>query len=171
MILRRATLSDAAAIAELHTANWRRFYRGALSAAYLDDGIVAERNALWTSRLSAQRREQLIIVAESDSALLGFSCAFLDEDPIWGSLLDNLHVAQQHHGRGIGKALLDATRSWLRDEHGRDLMYLWVLRDNARARAFYEAQGGRVEGEDLWNPPGGSPPVPKLRMVWGRGLT
>ena len=36
-------------------------------------------------------------------------------------------------------------------------LYLWVLEQNAGARAFYEARGGRCVGRDLVSPPGGLP--------------
>jgi hypothetical protein len=50
-------------------------------------------------------------------------------------------------------------------------MYLWVLEQNAAARAFYENRGGSCTGRRLVPPPGGVPgrlngsPV-ALRYTW-----
>lgn len=170
MNLRRATLSDAPAIAGLHAASWRAFYRGALSDDYLNGNVIADRISVWSSRLSVHREEQLVLLAEAADGLLGFSCAYLGADPIWGSLLDNLHVSQQHHRCGVGKTLLAQTRAWIWEHERTDLMHLWVLQSNARARMFYEAQKGRIVEEDQWLPPGGGVAVPRYRMAWGEAF-
>jgi hypothetical protein len=38
----------------------------------------------------------------------GFGQMILDQDPHWGSLLDNLHVAFQHKRKDIGRKLMQA---------------------------------------------------------------
>ena len=53
MDLRPAGLPDAAQIAELHAASWRRHYRGAFADSYLDGDVVTERRTGWSSRLAA----------------------------------------------------------------------------------------------------------------------
>lgn len=73
-----------------------------------------------------------IIVAEKGETVIGFA-AF---DP---SELHALYVLPEHQGQGVGARLLDAAGSVTR---------LWVLKDNAGARRFYEARGWRAEGTE-----------------------
>jgi GNAT superfamily N-acetyltransferase len=140
---------------------------------------VADRLAVWNDRLREPDPRRCTIVAE-DGILVGFSNALFDDDPTWGALLDNLHVAERHKRRGIASRLLALTAEAVMERPERTGLYLWVLEQNVEAQAFYEARGGRCVGRDLVSPPGGiasrvtgSPA--KLRYAWPaplwRGLT
>ncbi|KAB2932692.1 MAG: GNAT family N-acetyltransferase [Leptonema illini] len=106
MILRFATVEDTEAIATLHAESWRTSYRGMLRDEYLDKDVFQDRKDLWMSRLFSPAENQCIILAEEDDELCGFICAFGNDDPRWGTLIDNLHVRQDRKGLGIGKALI-----------------------------------------------------------------
>jgi ribosomal protein S18 acetylase RimI-like enzyme len=163
---RPATAADADSVAALHADSWQRFYRGAYSDEFLDRDVVADRQALWSQRLAAPGAAAVTIVAEIDGRLTGFVHVVLDDDEKWGSLLDNLHVDGTRQRHGIGAALLARAR-----QAATGSMYLWVLEQNARAQAFYTAQGGRCVERGLVSAPGGVPgrlngsPV-KLRYAW-----
>src|SRR4030088_56815 len=88
---RRADTSDVATVAELHAESWRRHYRGAYSDSYLDGDVNADRLALWTERLCRPDSTRVTLIAEDAGRLVGFAHVILDEDPVWGALLDNLH--------------------------------------------------------------------------------
>jgi ribosomal protein S18 acetylase RimI-like enzyme len=139
---RIARPGDAAAVASFHADSWRHNYRGAYSDAFLDGDVLADRLAVWTGRLNESDPRRCTILAEERS-LVGFANTVFDDDPTWGALLDNLHVANGFRRRGIG----------------------------TRLQAFYEACGGRCVGRDLATPPGGiasrltgSPA--RLRYAW-----
>ena len=57
----------------------------------------------------------------------------------WGEVV-SLYVQPERMGRGIGSKLLDPALDALAIE-GYENVYLWVLADNAPARAFYEERG------------------------------
>jgi ribosomal protein S18 acetylase RimI-like enzyme len=153
---RAAGQSDADAIAALHADSWRRHYRGAYSDAYLDGDVVADRLEVWSSRLRDPDPLRCTIVAE-DHGLLGFAHTVLDDDPTWGALLDNLHVAHGHKRRGIGARLLALAATAVIERREDSGLYLWVLEQNVAAQAFYEACGGRCVGRRDVSPPGGVP--------------
>ena len=167
---RLAETGDAEAIAHLHAESWRRHYRGAYSDSFLDGDVVADRLAIWSERLRAPDPVRPTIVAD-DVAILGFAHVVFDDDPTWGSLLDNLHVAFARKRGGIGAHLLAlAARAVVEREAGGGL-YLWVLEQNIDAQAFYDACGGRPAGRRVISPPGGVPEringTPEaLRYVW-----
>ena len=167
---RLAGLADAEAVANLHADSWRRHYRGAYSDAFLDGDVLADRLAVWTDRLRDPDRRRCTVLAE-DVSLVGFANTLFDDDPIWGALLDNLHVADGHKRRGIASRLLALTAEALVARPERTGLYLWVLEQNVDAQAFYEARGGRCVGRGVVSPPGGitsrvtgSPA--KLRYAW-----
>lgn len=186
-IYREATPQDADRIAHLHAESWRRAYRGSFTDAYLDGPIHEERRQVWRDRYPAAEQHSdrstpnpamytllALDPANEDGPLLGFACSFASgapsspaehEDPKWGTLLDNLHVAGTAEGRGIGRQLLAASALWSEREHPNDGFFLWVLDDNSRARRFYEHLGATNEGaEDIATPDGGN--VTQLRYVW-----
>jgi ribosomal protein S18 acetylase RimI-like enzyme len=167
---RLAGPADAEAVANLHADSWRLHYRGAYSDAFLDGDVVADRLAVWTDRLRQPAPPRCTILAE-DGSLVGFANTVFDDDPTWGALLDNLHVADGHKRRGIGSRLLASTAEALIGRPEKTGLYLWVLEQNVDAQAFYEARGGRCVGRGLASPPGGiasrvtgSPA--KLRYAW-----
>jgi GNAT superfamily N-acetyltransferase len=166
MLLRDATLDDACSIAAIHAASWRAFYRGALSDSYLDSDILPDRQQVWHSRLSVPHEDQKVVIALFDNEPRGFVCAFRDHDASWGTLVDNLHVAAAWHRNGLGTRLLSEVRGWAERRGSIAGIYLWVIQSNQRALAFYQAQGGRIAGEDSWSPPGGGSPVPRFRVTW-----
>ncbi len=167
--LRPANPSDAEAIAALHADSWRRHYRGAYSDAFLDGDVISDRLAVWTDRLREPDPRRYTTVTEDGAGLIGFAHTAFDEDPIWGALLDNLHVAHGHKRRGIGSQLLALTAAAAIER--RTGLYLWVQEQNVAAQAFYETRGGECVDRALISPPGGvasrlnGSPV-KLRYAW-----
>ena len=171
LLFRLARGSDSEAIALLHADSWRRHYRGAYSDAFLDGDVVADRRAVWSDRLRQDRDDCHTVVAESGEAVVGFAHSIFDEDPTWGALLENLHVAFDYQRRGIGARLLELGARAVVANAPRSGFYLWVLEQNVAAQAFYQAFGARCAGRAEALPPGGvdgrlhGSPV-KLRYAW-----
>lgn len=171
MRYRAATPSDADRIAALHADSWRRHYRGAYSDAFLDGDVEADRRSVWGSRLAVVDPPTATIVAEQGEDLAGFVHVVLDDDPQWGSLLDNLHVAATLQRQGVGSELISRAGQAVVARAATPAMYLWVLEQNSTAQAFYARHGGRCAERALVGAPGGvagrlnGAPV-KLRYVW-----
>jgi GNAT superfamily N-acetyltransferase len=170
-IFRQALSQDAPAIAGLHCDSWRRHYRGAFSDAFLDGGVDEFLLAKWAGRLASPDPAARTIVAEADGVLAGFAHVLLGDDPTWGCLLDNLHVAYGRKRAGIGTRLMAQVARAVVDWSPSSGLYLWVLEQNADAQSFYTARGGtcveRAEDES----PNGDPAalngtVMILRFAW-----
>jgi GNAT superfamily N-acetyltransferase len=167
---RPAGAADAIAVAALHADSWRRHYRGAYSDSFLDGDVLEDRTKVWIERLRCDDRGTRTVVADDDDAgLIGFAHVILDSDPTWGALLDNLHVRQGQKRRGIGSRLLALVAAPVVDRERP--LYLWVLEQNADARAFYEARGAASVGRAKVSPPGGvasrlEGTPSKLRYAW-----
>ena len=92
-------------------------------------------------------------MAEVDGEVVGY----VRLTPTW---LDDLYVAPQHVGQGIGSVLLDVAKSVRPDGFS-----LWVFETNTPARAFYRRHGlverEHTDGSD------NEERAPDLRMSWG----
>jgi GNAT superfamily N-acetyltransferase len=154
---RAARPKDAPAVARLHADSWQRHYRGAYSDAFLDREAAGYLARMWTERLATPRPAARTILAEYGGELVGLAHTQLGADPTWGALLDNLHVRHGLQRQRIGSRLLALTAWEVRASAPPSGLYLWVLEQNAAARAFYAARGGTsVERADV-PPPGGDP--------------
>ncbi|WP_143304671.1 GNAT family N-acetyltransferase [Chitinophaga vietnamensis] len=140
--LRAARYEDHAAIAALHTASWRHTYRGIYSDHYLDNDAAAERAAVWQQRLQQPAANQWLQVAVQNGAIIGFACLYFQDDPVFGTLLDNLHVSKDLHRSGIGKMLMKACAAAIYAHCDSKKMYLWVYDLNENARKAYDKLGG-----------------------------
>jgi ribosomal protein S18 acetylase RimI-like enzyme len=89
-----------------------------------------------------------ILVAEDPSATLaGFSFATTRQDYFTGRLhahVEVLTIAAGFEGKGIARALMQATETWARDR-GYPHVTLNVFATNDRARNLYERLGYRPE--------------------------
>ncbi len=164
--LRFAIPADADAIAALHADSWSRHYRGAYSDDYLDGDAHEDRRSVWRERLRLASEDQLTIVAEREDGLAGFAHTRCDADPVWGALLDNLHVRYDLKRQGIGRALMAETAATLVERRPASPLYLWVLQQNAAAQAFYAALGGAVVDEELARPIAGGGSAAVYKVAW-----
>ena len=163
--LRPAIPADAPRVAHLHVLSWRSAYRGQFSDAYLDGDLLRDRTAVWTERLEHPAPNQTVTVAHDLGALLGFSCVYTGDHPVWGALLDNMHVHPARKGAGVGSALLGEVGQHCHAHTPASGLYLWVLEANEPAQRFYERHGAQRAGAEPWDPPGGGH-VRRLRYVW-----
>lgn len=164
-VIREACVSDAEWIAALHAASWQATYASVLQEAYLRDAVPAERSAVWRQRLSDPRPNQRVLVAVESDQVVGFTCAFIDEHAVQGSYLENLHVASQAQGGGIGALLMRSIASVCAKAAQSPGLYLLVNQDNVRAQRFYLGLGASNAAEAVWNAPEGSI-VPTYRFEW-----
>lgn len=152
---RDATSKDIEGIAALHADSWRRHYRGAFLDSFLDGDVLSDRLAVWRERLAQSRRDHFTVVADMRNSVVGFAHMILNDDPVWGALLDNLHVTWNLKRNGIGRRLMHEAAQRLLQRGGLNF-YLWVLDQNVSAQNFYAAHGGRRVETCLSGPfPGG----------------
>lgn len=162
---RVATADDAESIARLHSLSWQQNYRGIFTDSYLNGPVLDNRRSVWQSRLSQTSPDQYVIVAEDKAKICGLACSYANNDPVWGTLLDNLHVHPDWQGKGIGAALMKTTAHWVHQYAPESGLYLWVLAGNINAQKFYNRMGGvNAEQASLPNPDGNYSDC--FRYVW-----
>jgi ribosomal protein S18 acetylase RimI-like enzyme len=145
--LRRATPADAAALAAVEVASWRAAYRGMMPDAFLDALSEAEKTAHWRENLlkHGQLGRKRVVVALVDERIIGFVRVGAEHEDSEAGLVYLLYVLPEYWRRGVGRRLISAALDELRDL-GLSYAMLWVLRDNQRARRFYEMQGWLEDG-------------------------
>lgn len=140
--LRAMTSADADAVAALHAASWRSAYRSIFSDQFLDHEAALERQQAWRERLQTNpsSTDWGLVAEDGAGRMVGFAYLMPDHDPDWGHYIDNLHVAPDFKGGGLGRRLMQAVASQLRAKPLRPL-HLWVLDANEPAKRFYARLG------------------------------
>lgn len=148
VVIRTATLEDAAALAEIHVSAWRAAYRGHMPDSVLDSLSVEQRTADWQQWLK-QPGPGTTLVVESDAELCAF-CVFgpsrdddAQEQPVGEILALNVHP--KFWRRGYGADLCQAVLLAARQRPWKTLT-LWMLKSNQRAQLFYQALGFTPDG-------------------------
>lgn len=153
--LRRASQEDAAALGALHVASWHETYTGILPAEMLAGLSVDARTAMWSKVLGSPNEFgcAAVFVAENTGRFIGFgSCGQQRDDTLtnkgFSGEFSAIYVLRSHQGRGIGRSIFAAMSNEL-SAVGHAAACLWVLRQNAPARTFYEKLGGIIVDEKI----------------------
>ena len=160
MIIRLAAPEDAASGAACHVACWREAYDELVEpgrlAALTED--LDAKISMWRRVIAAGRPP---LVAVDGDIVVGFINAGPDEEPGLDVAfqLHVLNVRRAYWGTGLAQRLYDSAVG------DRDA-YLWVMRDNARARGFYARNGFVPDGAGRDDPDFA---VPIIRMVRSAG--
>ncbi|MBO5257205.1 MAG: GNAT family N-acetyltransferase [Clostridia bacterium] len=142
MMIRQVREEDGEALGRVFCFGWKEGYKGILPNDYLD--------ALTVEICTPKKvPPQNYYVAESDGKVVGlvnFGTARDTEFADSGELRA-IYVHPDHWQSGFGHALFDAAINRLA-ELGYPKFYLWVLRENARARHFYEKMGMQITADE-----------------------
>lgn len=159
---------DPDALADLHTRSRQVAYRGLYGDAFLDRELLEVSRTSWRVRFDDfDPANDLILAAMDGAAPIGLVYASFRLKPEIGALLDNLHVAPEHKGRGVGTALLSGVAQWLVEEHGGAPLHLEVYAPNASAVDFYIHKGGVEVARYRDAVPGGRE-IDVVRFRWAR---
>lgn len=143
--IRRAELTDAGRIADVHDAAWRQAYRGIIPGRELER-MIARRGPLWWER--ALHRHTAVLVLEVAGRIAGYATLGPNRMrmlPHAGEIYE-LYITPEHQGLGFGRSLFEAARLELL-RYGLASFSVRVLADNEPAVAFYRRMGGRVAAE------------------------
>lgn len=139
-MIRQATNEDALTISTIHALSWKRIYRGIIPDAYLDElplDFWQESFERWLS--SGSVRARLVLEDARPVGCISFGCAREEKLSGWGEIV-SLYLLPDHRSMGYGRMLVDEALNEFRTE-GYGNVYLWVVKENASARAFYERMG------------------------------
>ncbi|MEU1042026.1 GNAT family N-acetyltransferase [Streptomyces sp. NPDC005551] len=160
------TRADCHRVAEIRVRGWQSAYRGLVPQPYLDALDVAEEVARRRMFFDRGGDGVVNVVAEWDGEVVGWAChgpCRDGETPTGDAELYALYVHPDRFGGGAGRALLGASVARCAAA-GHPRMLLSVLRENHRARRFYERSGFAADGtEEPFEVDGVA--VPEVRYV------
>lgn len=143
-MIRPANVSDGLAIGKVYCHGWQAAYRGLMPDFFLN-ALTPENCFAQRSHIAPDRR----FVAEVNGEVIGTATFGKPRDRMGENLgeLYSVYVLPEHWDGGHGSQLFRAVADRLKAQ-GYSGMYLWVLRDNTRARTFYEHMGMKASGKE-----------------------
>lgn len=161
---RDARQADADSIAESHVAAWRVGYAHLVPETFLNHPSHLEgRRKGWQQMLAEigdKPAPERLIVPEADGHVVGFAHYGTESEPNPDSSqrgeLFGFYLHPDYWGTGLADALMKRVATDLAESFSEAV--LWVLKDNPRARRFYERNGWVAGPEDdsvekLWDGP------------------
>lgn len=146
--------SDAEDLARVHVASWRETYRGLLADAFL--ARMSEPGFTRRFRRALNDPGDSVTLAAADrQGLVGYAQGGASRRNVAGEAeIATLYILRQAQGHGLGARLMTETARALAAQ-GATSLVISVLRDNIRARGFYEHLGGEPEAPRQEPGPGG----------------
>lgn len=129
-------------------------YRDLLTDAELQTLSVEKAAADFAEGLADLPSGSAVFVAELAGRIVGYAYVLPspeDNVPAGTSELGSLYVTEDVAGTGVAGALMDAAVEDARADD-QSLLTLWVRRESARARRFYEKHGLRPDGAERSGP-------------------
>ena len=139
----------------VHWQTWREAYDDLLPADF------QETMTLEKCRFFSQKYPENTLIAMDGKKVVGFiSYGNYRDETIQAGEIIALYVLKDYYGKGVSKQLMHAAFVAL-DQFSK--IYLWVLKDNKRAIAFYQKMDFTFDGQEQILELG--KPVKELRMV------
>ncbi len=139
----------------VHWQTWREAYDNLLPENY------QETMTLDRCRFFSQKYPENTLIAMDGKKVVGFiSYGSYRDETIQAGEIIALYVLKDYYGKGVSKQLMHAAFVAL-DQFSE--IYLWVLKDNKRAIAFYQKMGFTFDGLEKILELG--KPVKELRMM------
>lgn len=147
-VVRRATPDDDRVVARIHVDGWRETYPGIVPDSVLARLDAENRRGYWRSVIADRRWPADVFIASFEEEDVGFGVCGREQVGLAGydGEFHALYLLRRAQGRGLGTALMAAMAGAFL-ERRRTAATVWVLRENWRARAFYEKLGGSLIAE------------------------
>lgn len=132
--VREITREDIPLISHIMVRSFRSAFRDFVTPETMDACTVPENCQAMLDTIYLQGNMHFLLAEDQ-----GFLC--------WQEAGDAVEIVAVHSlpeswGTGIGKTMMESALKQI----GRQPVFLWVFRDNRRARRFYEKQGFRWDG-------------------------
>jgi RimJ/RimL family protein N-acetyltransferase len=140
LLVREATLDDAAAIGEVHAEAWRVAHRDLFDGRWLGR-FVEERRHCWSEIMKTRKHARnTLLLAEQGDRVVAFTYFGPHPDGMPDAEIFDLYAHPTAWGTGVAWTLMDAAWDLLRDARFRRVK-AWTMSGANRARHFYESFG------------------------------
>lgn len=132
--------NDCYEIGKVYCESWKAAYQNLLPKSYLD-GLTPE-----NCMPDAVSIDDIVLKEQGDiCGICHIQPARSRNSEVWGEIV-SIYLLPEKWGCGCGGRLLQSALCKLH-KRGFDNVCLWVLKDNARARRFYEKHGFALSGK------------------------
>jgi ribosomal protein S18 acetylase RimI-like enzyme len=168
VVIRSGSAADAASIAAVQRAGWFAAYEGIISREIIDQVTAPDEGARVRQTFRTRPWQRMMVAVAgtrdtpepSDPGIVGYASFGPETDVLTGlwpnpltdagrdgrvAELYALYVRPAWWSTGTGRALMDRVVARTRAARYQCVV-LWVLRDNTRARRFYERAGFAPDG-------------------------
>lgn len=147
MEIRKATIDDIKDISRIHALSWEAAYKGIIPQTYLDE----IKEDFWVSAYENLLNDEVLTVqvVMENGIIIGCVAYGKARDKSlfnWGEIV-SIYLSPEYFGKGYGNKLLESALLDLK-QSGFQNIYLWVLKQNQRARYFYEKNKWRFNEDD-----------------------
>lgn len=137
MVIRKATVEDVQDISRIHALSWKSAYKGIIPQDYLDE----LKEGFWIPAFGTWLKDNILTtqVMVENGSIIGCVAYGRARDKSlfnWGEIV-SIYLLPEYFDRGYGKKLLESALQDLK-QSGFQNVYLWVIKQNQRARCFYE---------------------------------
>ena len=139
-IIRKNELKDQEQMAKIKVEGWQSAYDKIVSSRYLKKLNYKAQTERYIQ--SFDEYKDLVLVADKNDEILGYSCFDLKEQGKYDSELVSLYVKNTEIGKGIGTSLFKETVKELLEQNKKN-MIVWCFKENVNAIKFYEKLGGK----------------------------
>ena len=134
MLIRKATAEDYLALGHVYCNSWKEGYKNIIPQPFLDS-LTAENCAPKPERINCNNN----YIAEENKTVVGLVNFGEARDKNSDNVGEcrSIYVLPEFWGKGVGRELFQAASLEFKN-NGYAGFYLWVLKENSRARGFYE---------------------------------
>ncbi len=146
--IRKATMEDAQAIAEVHVNSWKATYQNLINEQDLSNTTVEHRQILWETILKLPRKQQPVTVIEEQGVIVGFISGGKERTDRFGydGEIFAIYLMPSHQGKGLGKRLLKAFAEEMHELGYRSLL-IWVLTNNPTHQFYLKLGAEKIDQE------------------------
>lgn len=141
MYIRKASLSDAGEIADVHVKSWQTTYHGILPQNVLDNLSIDTRTKQWEKNIE---NGDVYVAENPDGFIVGLSTGGRESTGKYLAYTGELYaiyILETYQRQGIGRQLLKPVLDEL-EAHGIYSLLVWALKHNPAAY-FYQALGAK----------------------------
>lgn len=161
--IRRVRPGDEQWLARIQTESWKAGFRGILAPDVLERYTDPERvTQMYRRTLENHMGNGYLLEISGEPHCIAYWDKTRVEDMEGYAELICIHSLPGNWRRGYGSRMMERVLSDMREAGYRKVM-LWVFRDNARARAFYEAFGFAPNGRE-------APAFGSVEIMYARDL-
>ncbi|MBI9049776.1 MAG: GNAT family N-acetyltransferase [Anaerolineaceae bacterium] len=153
IIIRKPKLDDIDALAVLHFETWKIGYRELISDEVLSTLSVEGFVTRWKERIINPKAAEYVVLAEREGQIMGFAIFGESREainlPKEFSEIYAIYVYPKYWQQGVGKVLMQHAFTTF-SENKAPGCFLWTLKENMRARIFYERMGMKLTKQERY---------------------